>query len=153
MLFILKEAGGKLEGATRLQKIAFLITMEAKMGGIGFEPSEYGPYSSAIANAVKELEGEGIIRVTRMPVPGSDKGYKEVYELMNKSAVKGVDGVFGRHALKRGVAKDIIWLWKDAPLIALIEYVYRKYPEYAVESIIKDKIDAEKALSKRYPHL
>ncbi|WP_054844672.1 hypothetical protein [Vulcanisaeta souniana] len=60
--------------------------------------------------------------------------------------------LFGWHVIRRGgIARDIVWLWKDAPLIALIEYVYRKYPEYAAKSLIKDKVeDLVKALSRMY---
>lgn len=154
VLFILSKAGGRLEGATRLQKIAFLIVMEAGgvRGGIGFEPSEYGPYSRDIADAVKELEEEGLIVVRREAVPESDKGYREVYELVSKDAAKRAEeSLFGWHVLRRGVARDVVWLWKDAPLVALIEYVYRRYPEYATKSLIKDKVeDIVKALSRRY---
>lgn len=152
VLFILGETGGQLRGATRLQKIAFLIVMETGVKGIEFEPSEYGPYSRDIANAVKELEKRGLIVVRHEVVPESDKGYREVYELASRDAAKHAkERLFGWHVIRRGIARDIVWLWKDAPLIALIEYVYRKYPEYAAKSLIKDKVeDLVKALSRMY---
>ncbi|WP_054857672.1 hypothetical protein [Vulcanisaeta sp. JCM 16159] len=37
-------------------------------------------------------------------------------------------------------AINIVGTWKDAPMIALLEYVYRKYQNYTVKSVIKDKI-------------
>ncbi|WP_054857671.1 hypothetical protein [Vulcanisaeta sp. JCM 16159] len=68
VLFILDQAGGQLRGATRLQKIAFLLVMEAGVKGIAFEPGKYGPYSRDIEDAVRRLSDEGLINTWEEPI-------------------------------------------------------------------------------------
>jgi len=63
---------GKIEGRTRLQKLAFFVS---EIMGIdaGYEPHIYGPYSSALRNIVEAQVSRGIISEQR--VPWSSSGF------------------------------------------------------------------------------
>jgi uncharacterized protein YwgA len=49
---IVRDAGGKVVGRTRLQKIAYLLELTGLGEGFQFEYRHYGPYSEDLANAV-----------------------------------------------------------------------------------------------------
>jgi hypothetical protein len=57
---IIRDAGGKVVGRTRLQKIAYLLELTGLGEGFEFEYKHYGPYSEQLANAV------AIATVTRL---------------------------------------------------------------------------------------
>ncbi len=49
---IIRDAGGKVVGKTRLQKMAYLLEMSGLGCGFSFEYRHYGPFSEDLANAV-----------------------------------------------------------------------------------------------------
>lgn len=49
---IIRDAGGKVVGRTRLQKIAYLLEISGLGSGFSFEYRHYGPFSEELANAV-----------------------------------------------------------------------------------------------------
>ncbi|MGP8269222.1 MAG: hypothetical protein ACLQLH_04075 [Terracidiphilus sp.] len=49
---IIRDAGGKIVGKTRLQKIAYLLEISELGCGFSFEYRHYGPFSEDLANAV-----------------------------------------------------------------------------------------------------
>ena len=49
---IIRDAGGKVVGKTRLQKMAYLLEMSGLGCGFSFEYRHYGPFSEELANAV-----------------------------------------------------------------------------------------------------
>ena len=49
---IVKDAGGKVVGKTRLQKMAYLLEISGLGCGFSFEYRHYGPFSEDLANAV-----------------------------------------------------------------------------------------------------
>jgi len=50
---IVRDAGGKLVGRTRLQKIAYLLELAGVGDGFVFEYRHYGPFSEDLATAVR----------------------------------------------------------------------------------------------------
>lgn len=50
---IIRDAGGKVVGRTRLQKIAYLLELTGQGAGFAFEYRHYGPYSEALSEAVQ----------------------------------------------------------------------------------------------------
>lgn len=48
---IIRDAGGRIVGRTRLQKIAYLLTVAGLEDGLAFAYKHYGPYSEDLANA------------------------------------------------------------------------------------------------------
>lgn len=49
---IIRDAGGKVVGKTRLQKMAYLLEISGLGTGFSFEYRHYGPFSEELANAV-----------------------------------------------------------------------------------------------------
>lgn len=59
---IVRDAGGKVVGRTRLQKIAFLLEVAGLGEGFEFEYRHYGPYSEQLASAIAMATMVGIVR-------------------------------------------------------------------------------------------
>lgn len=58
---IIRDAGGRVVGRTRLQKIAFLLEVAGLGEGLNFEYRHYGPYSEELANAVSTAAMVGLL--------------------------------------------------------------------------------------------
>ncbi|WP_016729812.1 transcriptional regulator [Saccharolobus islandicus] len=134
VILVLGLAGGYLITDTRFQKLAFLVNQEV-FNLAKFEHNDYGPYSKELMRAVDELEKEGKL-VYKWDSDGvsryylTEKGKEEFQQMLNQFEKEKVDK-----------AKKIIQEHKDDPLSYLIAYVYKKYPEYAKNSKIKDKVE------------
>lgn len=50
---VVRDAGGRVVGRTRLQKIAYLLELAGVGEGFPFQYRHYGPYSEALTQAVK----------------------------------------------------------------------------------------------------
>lgn len=50
---IIQDAGGELVGRTRLQKVAFLLSLAGFENSFRFEYRHYGPYSEDLADAIE----------------------------------------------------------------------------------------------------
>lgn len=58
---LVREAGGKLVGRTRLQKISYLMQLAGYPGGFEFEYRHYGPFSEDLAEAIEIASGLGLV--------------------------------------------------------------------------------------------
>jgi uncharacterized protein len=58
---IIRDAGGRIVGRTRLQKIAYLLELAGMGSGFSFEYRHYGPYSEEIASAARMAAVIGLI--------------------------------------------------------------------------------------------
>ena len=131
-----------VEGATRLQKYAFLSAMQIKnIDKIGFyndwQAGHYGPFSIDLAQAIALAIQKGHIKriqvtnvygfqVDRFAV--TEKGKAVLHNLKNKYPD------FYNKILK------ITQEYQKLSLFRLLQYVYYRYPKYAANSVIKDKI-------------
>ena len=59
---IVRDAGGKLVGRTRLQKVGYLMQLAGFAGDFQYEYRHYGPYSEELAEAMEIAVGLGIVR-------------------------------------------------------------------------------------------
>lgn len=59
---IVQDAGGELVGRTRLQKIAFLLSLSGFSDEFSFEYRHYGPYSEDLAQAMEVAAALGPVR-------------------------------------------------------------------------------------------
>lgn len=126
----------KIDGITRFQKLAFLAQ---KDGGLGelfeFEADKYGPFSKDLYSSIDALQGREMIKCETATTRGGNEKY--VYSLTG----------LGQRAAKSQLAKDdneIKGLFdiaqkiktdhNDQPLDRLLRYVYKKYPDYTVNS-------------------
>lgn len=58
---IVRDAGGKVVGRTRLQKITYLLTYAGFENGLPFVYKHYGPYSEALASAARNADLLGFL--------------------------------------------------------------------------------------------
>ncbi len=58
---IVDEAGGRLVGRTRLQKVACLAMLAGFLPDFDFEYRHYGPYSEALANSMEIAAGLNLV--------------------------------------------------------------------------------------------
>jgi len=55
---VIHAAGDRIEGRTKLQKVVYFAgVLTGELQKLGYRPHYYGPYSSAVADAVQELRG------------------------------------------------------------------------------------------------
>ncbi|WP_238027130.1 conjugal transfer protein [Metallosphaera javensis (ex Hofmann et al. 2022)] len=120
--------------ATKIQKIFFLLQMEGgKNVGLKFEPYLFGPYSEELNETIIELVERGVIEETAEPLvdpfTGLSLGYKRRFKLKERTNVKvepEVEKFFAQ------------WVTRDRREI--LNYVYRKYPDYTRYSVIREKV-------------
>jgi uncharacterized protein len=58
---IIRDAGGKLVGRTRLQKIGYLLELTGLGEGFHFRYKHYGPHSEELAAAARDANALGLI--------------------------------------------------------------------------------------------
>lgn len=64
---IVRDAGGKIVGRTRLQKIAYLLELSGLGDGFDFEYKHYGPFSEDLAIAVRNAGLLGFVHEEERP--------------------------------------------------------------------------------------
>lgn len=64
---IVRDAGGRVVGRTRLQKIAYLLELAGLGDGFEFEYRHYGPYSEDLATAARNAHSMGFIHEDEQP--------------------------------------------------------------------------------------
>ncbi|MCI4407555.1 MAG: hypothetical protein JHC26_00550 [Thermofilum sp.] len=123
---------------TKLQKIFFLLEKEKGVQlGLDFEPWLFGPYSSKLQDFIDKLIEIGEVDVeeeeVRDPLSGEVIAYKKRYVLIGEFTPcedeKEIEEFFRE------------WVKKDRSEI--LNYVYKKYPEYSRYPYIRDKILAK----------
>ena len=131
LLYAAKEENAKVT-PTKLQKIFFLL--EKKKGiqlGLDFKPWFFGPYSSKLQDYIDKLIELGEVDVeeeeVRDPLSGEIIGYKRNYvcELKPEEEEKEIEMFFRE--------------WVRKSRTEILNYVYKKYPEYA-NIMITDKV-------------
>src|SRR5262249_25092822 len=58
---IVRDAGGRIVGRTRLQKIGYLLELTGLGEGFSFEYRHYGPYSEELASAARDANALGLL--------------------------------------------------------------------------------------------
>ena len=58
---IIRDAGGKIVGRTRLQKTGYLLELAGLGEGFSFEYRHYGPFSEELASAARDANALGLI--------------------------------------------------------------------------------------------
>ena len=93
---IIRDAGGRIVGRTRLQKIAYLLELAGAGSGFPFEYRHYGPYSEALASAAKIAAMFGKVEEEERPASWGGS-----YSIFTASSSRSHDEVPGRVALAR----------------------------------------------------
>lgn len=135
--------GGTIEGATRLQKIVFLVQKELGLGSFGFIASKYGPWSKELEDLVQELIRRGELRVEEYEPEEFQEHSVKVYKA-SKSLVEQGKDVF-RGLLQRNPALALmlytrVRAYATLPITYILAYLYKEYPEYTMQSIIRERV-------------
>jgi uncharacterized protein YwgA len=150
-LALLYEAGGKIEGRTRFQKLAFLA--DQQLDDYHIDPYEfiaydYGPFDRDLFENLEWLEKEGLVESSESRTFGGDKRYD--YRLTRKGKRRFEQNVptsedqtlddlsESQRKLKRiyDVAKEVVEEYNGIPISNLLRRVYDEYPEFAENSVL-----------------
>lgn len=97
---IVRDAGGRIVGRTKLQKIAYMMQLAGFQAGFDFEYRHYGPYSEDLANAIRLADAFGLVRETERVANWG--GHYSIYEVTEESGGRapGARARFCEHAAK-----------------------------------------------------
>lgn len=150
-LALIYQAGGKIEGRTRIQKLTFLSSQRLEEEGIDlydFIPYDYGPFDKQVYDALDFLRAEGFVEQKEIRTYGGDtrydymlteKGYESVQENVPEEETESIGDI---SPLQRDVrtifdiAGDVVDEYNDMPISNLLDRVYDEYPEYTSESVL-----------------
>lgn len=132
-----------IEGATRLQKYAFLGAKTIKgLVNEGFYSdwiaSRYGPFSPSLAEDIETLVKGGF--VGKYPVKSSDDHWVHRFALtpIGRERFEPIRKENERYATE--LKKRIVDHYNQMTLMDIIHDVYYHFPEYAVSSTIKSEV-------------
>lgn len=150
----------RLEGVTRLEKLLFLLNKETELGKLltespDFTAHNFGPFSAKSYQAIDTLVAAGLItdsmrRSNSMDDSWESKfliGTNETDEYSTRDFELTELGQKYYRALVSELPTDIeeeIEKFKGKfgflPLRQLVRYVYKEYPDYAQNSLIREEI-------------
>lgn len=153
-------AQGRVNGVTRLEKLLYLADRETDVSAsvlderLVFKAYDYGPFSKEVYEAAEILEEAGLVREERQVSGQSVDGLEDVEvtgaveddEYVTRCFVltpqgEAVAGLLaGQHPDVVSALSGIKDRYASRPLASLIQYVYRAYPESAVNSKIRDRV-------------
>jgi uncharacterized protein YwgA len=157
-----KAINEEIEGNTRLEKLIFLIEQETilkkYLTNFNYEPYNFGPYSSEVFDAIEALINAGLVNSSR----SSSVEYLDEVDRYQIEYQSGDDGENSKNTIIYSLTSEGIKVasallnsltpqerneitmiktrYNSIGLKQLLQYVYRKYPKYTTESVIKDHI-------------
>ena len=138
LLLALSKTPGGAMSPVQIQKSLFLFGQE--VGGsistkfYSFEPYDYGPFDAAIYVDLRRMTNEGLVRGEWSPGQ-SWKSYA-ITPSGRKAALRLENGANAR--LTEFLGRIVVWV-KGRSFSELLRSVYAAYPEFAVNSVFRDK--------------
>jgi hypothetical protein len=140
--------GGRIRGVTRLNKIVFLLQEEFGLNGYNFSASKYGPWSGELADSIDELEKKGLVKIEEFSDP--------IYSFMQENPAKILTASDSLMERGRRIFEDIsarnkiiaaemrrrIRSYNSVPITYLLAYVYMKFPSFALNSAIRERVES-----------
>jgi uncharacterized protein YwgA len=156
------EYGEPIEGITRLDKLMFILYKNPKFEkiiekGYNFQPDNFGPFAPELFDDIEALKDEKVIKVnsSRNPKTHAEVAAEEINTLEEeiiendyqvkefKLTEEGIEiGKLiwnGLSIEQQSLLNSMKKFWTDRSLDELLHYVYKKYPETAEKSRIKDR--------------
>jgi len=136
LLLLLLKHMGYINGRIQLQKLMFLLEKNYKIPtGYYFIPYKFGPYSDAIQEDLQKLVNYGYVRHALVKKANNETLHR--YQLTE----------YGEQFLLEQdipevieeVISDLCHDFKNYSLPRLISYVYEHYPEYTINSEIREQ--------------
>lgn len=155
-----ESARGRINGVTRLEKLLYLVEKETSISEevesepLRFKPYNYGPFSRDVYQGVETLESADLVQEERrssaanedaledMDMIAAVEDGEEYVERCYKLTPKGqaVASLLGKqHPTVWQTLSQIKDKYAGRSLSSLIGYVYRTYPESAVNSKIRHR--------------
>jgi uncharacterized protein YwgA len=150
-------AKDRINGITRLEKLLFLADQESNLPSqvdeaFRFKAYNYGPYSKQVYEAVDLLEEAGLLEEEKAIEGKSLDAMENAY--VGADYAEGVERRFlltdegravadllaAQHPDMSQLLEQVKKRFGHLSLRQLIQYVYRRYPEYATESLIRDQV-------------
>ena len=136
-VLVMIDLSGRMDGSTRLQKLAFLASqMVPDLAKFEFysdwRPSKYGPFSPTLSEDVEGLESRELVK--KVQVQFSETSTLDQYFLTTAGKTLAVQTEEGSPDLVNSLRKSIISKYSKAPLMELLHVIYYQYPEYTIES-------------------
>lgn len=123
-----------IDGATRFQKLMFLAQEESELNSVyAFHADNFGPYSHELTSDLEYFIQEGYIE--KNTVTNSVGNEKHVFGLTNKG-IKVAQSMAQKEKYKP-ILQQADWIkskFNDWNIERLLKYVYKKYPQYTIES-------------------
>ena len=131
-----------VEGATRLQKYAFLSAMQIKeLRNVGFyndwKASNFGPFSAELASDLETAINDDQIK--KHPVTNA-YGFKVDRFAATENGKKTLKDLKHKHANIYDKILTVTKMYQSYSLSQLLQDVYYQYPKYASASTIKAKV-------------
>jgi len=138
---------GRIRGVTRLNKIVFLLQEEFGLNGYNFSASKYGPWSSELADSIDELEREGLIKIEEFSDPIYSFMQENPAKIITASAAlmergkKIFEEISAKNRILAAEMRRKVRSYNSAPITYLLTYVYMKFPSFASNSAIREKVE------------
>jgi uncharacterized protein len=117
---IVRDAGGRVVGRTRLQKITYLLSVGGLEDGLPFIYKHYGPYSEDLATSAREANLLGLLR--EIEQPASWGGMFSTYVVSDPSGLEATEP--RRRLATEAAAADAIELELAATAVYLAKEGY-----------------------------
>ena len=151
---------GRIEGITRLEKLVFLIEHETDVRDLltehaAFEPYNFGPFSGKVYQAVDTLVAAGLLEDSAELTTSRDDSWEaervvgtqpaDPYSTRNFALTdrgrKYYNALIDElPPLTEQLLEEFKTKFGALPLRQLIRYVYKKYPDFTKNSLIRDEI-------------
>jgi DNA-binding HxlR family transcriptional regulator len=132
LLALLHAMGGTVSGATRLQKLLFLLRREKGVETpYKFTPYMFGPHSPDVLDDTIDLELAGYISIRKEvsePTLAGDCVINRIYELTPKGAEAAME-TYEKLPDDCKRALSDLKIFNEMKLTELLNYVYTRYPE------------------------
>lgn len=149
---IVRDAGGRVVGRTKLQKIAYLLELCGLGEGFKFEYRHYGPYSEDLTEAIQLADAFGLVKEDQRRADWG--GMYSVYSLATPSIqATGPRAEFAKAAAEIGAIE--LELAATAAYLKTVEHypdpweeTKRRKPEKATDARLKSAKEAYDQLQK-----
>lgn len=151
---------GRVEGITRLEKLLFLLEMETDAATwlkekADFSADNFGPFSAKAYQEIETLTSYGLITDSATLSESAEDSWEsehiigetqaEPYATRNFALTKKGERYYRKllellPAEAEPVVSELKRRFGSIPLRRLIRYVYQRYPDFTVNSIIRDEI-------------
>jgi uncharacterized protein len=142
-LLVIIHLSGRVDGITRLHKMAFLTAQLAlDSARVGFYtdwvPSKYGPFSPSLAGDVQVLIDQGDVRKDVEQL--SPNAHMEKFSLtpLGEHFASTIERDHPKET--DAIRKMIVAKYAKAPLMSLLHDVYYLFPQFTTESKIAGEI-------------